>query len=47
MFASDPVNRRHSRLILDEVGTRIDELKDFGSVYESLIGASRGEARQS
>ena len=42
-FAKPPVNRKHLRLILDEVGKRIDELRDFGPVYESLIGASRGK----
>ena len=42
-LAKPAVNRTHYRLILSEVAKRIDELRDFGSVYESLIGASRGE----
>lgn len=42
-FAKLAIDRKHSRLIFNEVGKRVDELRDFGSVYRSLIGASRGK----
>lgn len=42
-FVRPAVDRLHSRLIVDESGLRIDELKTFGEVYKSVMGANGGK----
>jgi hypothetical protein len=42
-FARPSVDRKHVRLLVDEVAKPIDQLETFGEVFDAIIGGNRGK----